>query len=232
MNSVLDGFSSRIHMSHGGQTASSRLGDIIPTVPSRYLRRDTLVDLCCNSSQTTLAREHRAIARDLFSSIAHVPRLFFQVSLSAAGPIYCNPAAVVGRTFILLSFAFRRRFGREICERIPLWHHETWDFCSNLSLSLFLFFYAAASVILNRGSVEIVAICCSSSFFRQISNASLFGRKTNFRDSVLTRFFLIFLFCENSGFLRPSHLPLNDNRSYIFFLGSRVSSIRYKYCWH
>lgn len=50
----------------------------------------------------------------------------------------------------------------------------------SLSLSLFLFvsFYVAASVVLNRGFVEIVAICYPSSFLH--SNASLFGRKINF----------------------------------------------------
>jgi len=121
-------FTTRVHIEWSNSPRNSR---IISAAPSRYLRRDTLVDLCCNSSRPLL---QKSIVENLFSSIAHIPRrLFFQVSLSAASSIYRNPAA--GRTYVLLSFAFRRRSSREICERIPLWHHETWDFRSMFFLS-------------------------------------------------------------------------------------------------
>lgn len=94
----------------------------IISAPSRYLRRDTPVDLCCNSSPTTLAREYRDRTESVFVDRARTttivfPSLYpaqarFIVTLLAAAA-----AAAAGRIYVLLSFAFRRRSGRGICER-------------------------------------------------------------------------------------------------------------------
>jgi len=149
---------------------------IISAAPSRYLRRDTLVDLCCNSSRPLL---QESITENLFSSIAHIPRrLFFQVSLSAASSIYRNPAAaavLVVHTFYYHSHSVddpAARFANEfLCD---ITKRGIFARCSfSLFLSLFVLSTQLYSSYWLEAAMEIAATsCCPSSFFH--SNASLF----------------------------------------------------------
>lgn len=127
---------------NGDQTISSRLANntrcTFEIFASRYARRPLL-----QLFSATLGRENQAIAKNLFSSIAHVPRrLFFQVSLSIAGPIYRNSTAtaVADRTFYYHSHSVDGKSDHRICERIPLRRHKTWDFFPILTFSLSLSF--------------------------------------------------------------------------------------------
>lgn len=175
---------------------------IIPAAPSRYLRRDTLVDLCCNSwplsqeigrSRGICFRRSRTYHDDCFSKSLYSPRARFIVTL-----------------LLLLLLAVRFIIIR-IPSTIRPWDSRTDSFVTSRNVgfpldipSLFLslcFFLCSCICRIESRLHGNCSYCCPSSFFRP--NASLFNRKTNFLYPSLYSS-LVFLLRANSGFLRPS----------------------------
>lgn len=230
-----------IHTSSGSQTVPSRIGDntrcTFEIFASRYCSSTFAATLLDHSRKRVSDDRAESVFVDrartttiVFPSLSISPRAWFIVILLLLRLLLLPPLPLLAvHTFYYHSHSvddpaagFANGFLCDITKR-----GISARYSLSLSLSLFL------STLHLSHWIEVswkLQLRLSSSFFR--SNASLFGWKTNFLNPSRDSSFSYSARIQDSCDLRFAHVSLNDSRSYISFLESRVYSMHYKYWWH